>query len=71
MRDRVTRSEIGHIFVGVTRAGAASGRPYGEKSKGERKSKCDGNLKFQIEIWGNGDGKKCESRSLTPKAGSG
>jgi hypothetical protein len=48
MRDRVTRSEIGHIFVGVTRAGAASGRPYGEKSKGERKSKCDGSLKFQI-----------------------
>jgi hypothetical protein len=31
--DRVTAAQIGHIFVGVIRAGAASGRPYEEKFK--------------------------------------
>jgi hypothetical protein len=31
--DRVTWRHIGHIFVGVTRAGEASRRPYEEKFK--------------------------------------
>ena len=30
MPSRVARREIGHIFSGVTRAGEASRRPYGE-----------------------------------------
>ena len=29
--DRVTRWQIAYVFAGVTRAGAASERPYGEK----------------------------------------
>src|SRR5580704_12970039 len=33
MRDRVTRRQVGHIFAGVTRAGAASERPSEEKIK--------------------------------------
>jgi hypothetical protein len=31
--DRVTARQIGNVFAGVTRAGAASGRPYEEKGK--------------------------------------
>ena len=33
--DRVTRRYMGHLFAGVTSAGAASGRPYGEKFYGQ------------------------------------
>jgi len=33
MVDRVTHAQIGHIFSSVTRAGAASRRPYAEKFK--------------------------------------
>ena len=35
MRDRVTFTHVAHIFARVTRAGAASGRPYGRKVNGE------------------------------------
>jgi len=30
--DCVTRRQMGHVFAGVTRAGAASERPYGRNS---------------------------------------
>ncbi len=30
MPDRVTRMQIGHVFSGVNRAGAASEHPYGK-----------------------------------------
>ncbi len=43
--DRVTWRQIGHIFAGVTRAGAASGRPYG-KNTGRRRERR--RWKFQI-----------------------
>ena len=33
MSNRVTGRQIGHILARVTRAGAASGRPYGEQAK--------------------------------------
>ena len=39
MRDRVTPAQIGHIFAGVTRAGAGKHvRPYGEKGKSDYKN---------------------------------
>jgi hypothetical protein len=38
MPDRVTATLVGHIFVGATGAGAASGRPYEEKSKAKTQS---------------------------------
>jgi hypothetical protein len=41
--DRVTPRHIGHVFAGVTRAGAASERPY------EEKSKCDGQSKANAD----------------------
>ena len=34
--DRVTPTQVGHIFAGVTRAGAASERRYAEKFKYRR-----------------------------------
>ncbi len=40
MRNQVTWSEIGHIFAGVTRAGAASRRPYGEKFYSRERTPC-------------------------------
>ena len=32
MSSLLTRRQMAHVFAGVTRAGAASGRPYGEKT---------------------------------------
>jgi hypothetical protein len=47
-----TRSQIAHIFASVTRAGAASRRPYGEKSTSvERVSRAISNLKFAILVF--------------------
>jgi|ERR1700723_3437596 len=69
-----TRTQVGHIFVGVTRAGGASHRPYEGKCNGNGNNHGNGNGNNH----GNGSGKcngsgnddgKC--RSLTPEAGSG
>jgi hypothetical protein len=46
MPHRLTRRQIGHFFASVTRAGAASGRPYERKGHGEGNFISD--LKFEI-----------------------
>ena len=48
--DRVTWRRIGLIFVGVTRAGAASRRPYGKRQRRRQRLKKFqiSDLKFQI-----------------------
>jgi hypothetical protein len=48
MPHRVTPTELGHIFVGVTRAGEASRRPYGEKIDC-RRAYQQNDLNFQID----------------------
>ena len=55
MLDRVTSTQIGHIFARVTRAGEASRRLYGEKFNGFGGSQ-QSHLKFQIEETANADG---------------
>ncbi len=48
MLERVTSTQIGHIFARVTRAGEASRRPYAEKFDGFGGSQ-QSHLKFQIK----------------------
>jgi hypothetical protein len=55
-----TRAQVGHIFVGVSRAGEASRRPY--------EGKCNDSGKCNGDSHGN-DNDKC--RSLTLKNGFG
>jgi hypothetical protein len=50
MPDRVTRRQMGHIFAGVRRAGAASGAPTGRNAAAaEEVNRAISELKFEME----------------------
>jgi hypothetical protein len=66
--DRVTWRRIGLIFVGVTRAGAASRRPYGKRQRRRQRLKKFqiSDLKFQIRKKANANANENENADPSP-----
>jgi hypothetical protein len=73
MANYVYASHIGHIFLRVIRAGAASRRPYEEKSRSKSNGDCDGGGKFKnpTRNYGAWDTRKAKATATAIAAQSG